>query len=371
MRMTTLSILVGLVLAAPFGLGQRSTSGSRGTAQVNPSASPKVYTYSVKLTGSGSYADQYYKENFKLTGSWGRLAVKVTDVEGKLFETPEKANGTIEGVWHYESVDTTERCIGDKPFSGTATAEIGGWRPNRDENTSYVTFIGNSEDIRAPEDDCPNVTFPNLWSRGSHKKMSTEGLEVVSNAQWGAGFNRRGGAGFFFPLDQLRDGKGFTVKSSDTVTDPHYTYTWSVEMVFTPGQSPPPPTQPTPQQDCSIYLKKRCEDLRKATWDLDDVLRNLHQTRAAEAAARVTEIQKLIDVSRRTCDLAADVEELVKIRAALEEWKMKHRDAPPRLGQSLTEGKTIWQRLHDVTDKICKKCCGGIGPSPPGRAPAG
>src|SRR5215213_6696993 len=99
MRTITLTTLL-IALAGTFVFGQ-----ARG--------SEKVYTYSVKLNSTAAYTDSYYKENFKLAGNWERLVIKVSDAEGVLIETPERAPGRIDGVWHYESLQSNERCVGD------------------------------------------------------------------------------------------------------------------------------------------------------------------------------------------------------------------------------------------------------------------
>jgi hypothetical protein len=350
MRTITLTTLL-IALAGTFAFGQSRVP-------------EKIYTYSVKLTSTAAYTDSYSKENFQLTGNWERLVIKVGDVEGILIETPEKAPGRIEGIWHYESLQSNERCIGNAPFSAAALAELGGWHSNKDETMSHVVFNGNADEIRKPEEPCPNTTFVNLWSKGSWKKLNADGLEVVSNSTAGASFLRTGGAGFFFPLEQLRDGKSFTVKGSDTFTSPDYTYTWELELVFTPGRATPPTDTKAPQGKCALYDKKRCEDLRKATWDYDELLRKLNRLPTSDVVKKVTEILKLIDELKPQCEVLKYVDELAAIKRDLEDWMRKHKNVQPRLDESSIEGKAIWKRLYDLTDKICKPCCGGIGPEP-------
>ena len=358
--MRTITLTTFLLVALAGALTFRQTS-----------ASEKFYIYSVKLKSTAAYSDSQYKENFKLTGTWDRLVIKISDVDGVLIETPEKAPGRIEGTWHYDSVQTNEKCIGDAPFSGTATAELGGWHSNKDESKSHVVFTGIGEDdIRQPEVPCPNTIFPNLWSHGSRKKVFADGFEVVSNSVWGASFYRTGGTGFFFPLEQLRDGKGFTVNGSDTVTNPDHKYTWELELVFTPIQAAPTPTAtPTPEtkvpQSCVVYDKKRCEDLRKATSDYDEVLKNLNRLPVADAVNKTTALIRLIDEPKPQCEILKYADELAAIKRDLENWMRKHRNVQPRLAQSKIEGKAIWDRLYSLTDKICKPCCGGIGPLKP------
>lgn len=354
-------MLLVVVLAAITCTSQVPTRSGRTNSS---SVFPKTHTYSVKLTATGSYTDSVHKENFKLTGIWQRLVVKLADSEGMLVDTPEKAAGTLEGLWQYQSSALPDKCKGEAPYSGKALATLVGWNSTRDASMSHVQFDGEAEDgaIKQPEVPCPNTTFPNLWSRGNLMKLNTDGLEVSVLGQTGGSFRRRGGS-MFFPLDHIRDGKGFTVKGSGTDGDGNYSYVWSVEIVFTPGTTSPPPDPPS-QQDCSIILKKRCEDLRKATWDFDRLIKELNRLRTTEVIARVNEIQKLIDETTQTCGLSPEIEELAEIKKALEEWKGRHRDTAPRLIQSQNEGRAIWNRLYAMADKICKKCCGGIGPAP-------
>lgn len=369
MNTTALIFVLGILLTGIPVSGQRAEGGgsrNRPTGHRDPAA--KTHTYSVKLTSTGTYTDNVYKETFKLTGSWPRLVVKISHVEGMLVETPDKAPGSIEGVWQYESSALPDKCRGEAPFSGKATGELGGWNSNRDQSMSHVIFHGMAEDVQRPEYPCPNTIFPNLWSTGTLKNVNSDGLEAYSHTQAGAGFGRRGGAGFFFPLDRIRDGKDFTVKGSGTKGNGNFSYRWEFELIFTAGTTgpPPPPTDPPIQQDCSVYQKKRCSDLRKATWDLDAVLKRLNQLQTAEVIARVNEIQKLIDDTTHGCGVAVETQELAQIKRALEDWKQRHSGAEMIVPGSRTAGRAIWQRLYNITEKICKRCCGGIGPVPKG-----
>jgi hypothetical protein len=364
MKTTTLIVVLGIFLAGISVDGQSAAGGSSRNRQAsNRAPAAKTHTYSVKLTSTGTYTDSVYKETFKLTGAWPRLVVKISDVEGMLIEAPDKAPGSVEGVWKYESSALPDKCRGEAPFSGKATAELGGWNSNRDQSMSHVIFHGFSEDVRQPEIPCQNTHFPNLWSKGTLKQVNSDGLEAYSHTVAGAGFGRRGGPGFFFPLDRIRDGKEFAVKGSGTDGNEHYSYKWEFELTFTAGTTLPP-TDPPTQQDCSVYQKKRCIDLRKATWDLDAVLKRLNQLRTAEVIARVNEIQKLIDDTTHACVVAVEMQELAQIKRALEDWKGRHSDAEGMIAGSRTAGRAIWQRLYDITEKICKRCCGGIGPVP-------
>ncbi len=241
-------VLVG-VATCPGGTTPPPPGGGGGGGGGGNTPPPKggeaTHRYNVKTIASVEEVQDTYEDlnansigvqttKISWTGTWANMRVRV--INGDDLNISGNAKGSIAARYSYADTRPQDRCNQSKIKALKGTASVGAWL-GRDRDSS-VRF-----DSRA---DFFNVS---LCDRGPETLVgvvnpaTVGGLVLQIDECCGIFLFKREGRGMYFPIDRLRDGKTFTVRSPLRVSSHNCgsgplkcreKMTWSASVAFTP-----------------------------------------------------------------------------------------------------------------------------------------
>jgi hypothetical protein len=149
------------------------------------------------------------KATVRWTGTWRNVQVSVLRSKPSTLVISANATGSIRGAFEFFDRRPAWRCKGTQAISSPARLLVTARQPASGPTTfNLATFASNEIQPSFCLDDDAKVPF-------EAQKVTVQGLVVtVSDNNQGVRVERRGRAGvLFFPIEQLRDGLGFSVSS--------------------------------------------------------------------------------------------------------------------------------------------------------------
>jgi hypothetical protein len=203
-----------------------------GTAPPGQGQNERTVRYDVRVEANYAYRRTIdggpAETRLSYVGNWRNVAVKVFDSFGTLTVNSNKARGTIDGKLTYLDAIGAARCQGEldyPPFPARVTLAAGRPKGSR----PYVAFDSDVEDQGDTQDatrratqacsDLPTNDTASFWPDG---RIVVRSVEITPPGAGIGGMNarfdmRQGATGIPFPLDRLRDGRGFTIVGERTI----------------------------------------------------------------------------------------------------------------------------------------------------------
>ncbi len=179
------------------------------------------------------------KATVRWTGTWKNVQVRVLRSTPNTLMISAKATGSIRGAFEFFDRRLASRCKGTEAISSPARLLVTATQPPKGPTTfSLATFASN--EIEPPF--CPDDKVKQPFET---PEMTVQGLVVtVSDNNHGVSVARSRAGPLFFPVEQLRDGLGFSISadgrrlSNRTCGYPFCTKTVRSEarLTFTPSR---------------------------------------------------------------------------------------------------------------------------------------
>lgn len=240
-------VLVG-VSTCPGGTNPPPPGGGGGGGGNTPppKGGETTHRYNVKTMASVEEVYDTYENplsanaigvtttKIRWTGTWANMRVKV--VNGDDLNISGESKGSIAARYSFSDTHPQDRCSQSKPKTLKGTASVGGW-------------LGRDRDSSASFDSRADFFNVSLCDRGPQTLVgvvnpaTVGGLVLQIDECCGIVFFKREGRGMYFPIDRLRDGKAFTVRtplrrsSHNCGSGPEKcreTMAWSASVAFTP-----------------------------------------------------------------------------------------------------------------------------------------
>ena len=238
----------GVVIVAVVGTGNQPGQGQTERTVRYDVRVQANYTYRQTLDGGLVQTTMAY------VGTWTNLPVKIFDGFGTFTAVGRLATGRIDAKLTYSDARGSTRCQGEVDYPPyPAEAGITAGRPKG--QAPYVNFFSNFNDdgpfqdltnarTNSVCDDLPASDGRAVWLLQSEFLPGTQGVLIhppgAGIADTDARFHRNGGTGLPFPIDRLREHKGFTIVGQGTVGSQSCGAGWTesstgrVQFVFTP-----------------------------------------------------------------------------------------------------------------------------------------
>jgi plastocyanin len=239
----------GLVVVAVAGTG---TAPGQGQGQ-----NERTIRYDVRVEANYTYRQTLdgglVQTTMAYVGTWTNLPVKIFDGFGTFTAVGRLETGRIDAKLTYSDARGNTRCQGEVDYPPyAAEAAITAGRPKG--QAPYVSFGSNFNDDGPFQDltnarttacdDLPASDGRAVWLLESEFLPGTQGVLIhppgAGIADTDARFHRNGGAGLPFPIDRLREHRGFTIVGQGSVGPGSCgagcteSSTGRVEFVFTP-----------------------------------------------------------------------------------------------------------------------------------------